>query len=66
MFLIKERINEREPYISVEWLRVHKKKKSIRTLIFGRMVAQKRKIKLGTSVTLPKAVYIFKNLKKKS
>ena len=27
MFLIKERINEREPYISVEWLRVHKKKK---------------------------------------
>ena len=40
----EERINERGPYILVKWSRAHKKK-SMKTLIFGRMVEQKRRIK---------------------
>ena len=40
----KEKINER-PYVLVEWSCAHKRNKSMRTLIFGRMVVHKRKIK---------------------
>ena len=41
----KERINERGPYTFVEWSCANKRNKSVWTLIFGRMVVHKRKIK---------------------
>ena len=38
MVVHKKRINERGPYVSVEWSCGHKRNKSLMTLIFGRMV----------------------------
>ena len=37
----KERLNEREPYILVEWSCAIKRNKSVGTLNFGRMVVSK-------------------------
>ena len=38
MVVLKERMNERRSYILAEWTCANERNKSMRTLIFGRMV----------------------------
>ena len=44
MVVLKERINERGPYIFVQWSCENKGNKSMRTLIFGRKAVHKERI----------------------
>ena len=61
----KEKINERKPYILVEWSCAHKRNKSMSILIFSRMVVHKRKIKLKRTIYFSRMV-VCKLLRLKS
>ena len=52
----KEKINERRPYILVEWSCAHKRNKSMTTIIFGRIVVHKRKIKWKRTIYFSRMV----------